>query len=254
MAVLHESIDMYPVHHVPLTRPFLWLNEAWHDLLHHRGASLAYGWLVAALGALILAYQRHPAYLAATITAFLMVGPVITAGLCELSRRRDHGEPASFQASLQGLERNRVTLLRFAGILLAIALAWFALSASVLYAATGTVFPAVESTVWGDVLRTLSTTQIVAYALAFTTLAFVVFALSVVTVPMIIDRHVDAGTAMRMSLRVATRDFPAMVVWALLITGLVLAGFATWLLGMIVIFPLLGHATWFAYRDTVHEA
>jgi uncharacterized membrane protein len=59
---------------------------------------------------------------------------------------------------------------------------------------------------------------------------------------------------MRMSLRVAARDVPAMILWALLITGLVLAGFATWLLGMIVVFPLLGHATWFAYRDTVHEA
>ena len=254
MAVLHESIDMYPVHRVPVTRSFVWLGEAWRDLLHHPGASLAYGWLVAALGALILAYQRHPAYLAATIAAFLLVGPVITAGLCELSRRRDHGESTTFQASLQGLQHNSVNLLRFAGTLLAIALAWFALSASALYAATGSVFPGVESTVWGDVLRTLNDTQVVAYGLSFAALAFVVFALSVVTVPMIIDRHVDAGTAMRMSLRVAARDFPAMVLWALLITGLVLAGFATWLLGMIVVFPLLGHATWFAYRDTVHEA
>jgi uncharacterized membrane protein len=254
MAVSHQSVDMYPVHHVPVTRPFVWLGEAWDDLLHHRGASLAYGWLVAALGALILAYQRHPAYLAATITAFLLVGPVITAGLCELSRLRDHGEPTSFQASLHGLTRNRRNILYFAGTLLGIALVWFALSAFMLYAATGTLFPSIESTVGGDVLRTLSDTQVAVYALAFTTLALVVFALSVVTVPMIIDRHVDAGTAMRMSLRVTFRDFPAAMLWALLITGLVLAGFATWLLGMIVIFPLLGHATWFAYRDAVEEA
>ena len=68
---------------------------------------------------------------------------------------------------------------------------------------------------------------------------------------MIVDRHVDAGTAIRMSLRVSWRDFPAMLVWAALIAGLVLFGFLTGLLGMILVFPLLGHATWRAYRELV---
>lgn len=77
------------------------------------------------------------------------------------------------------------------------------------------------------------------------------FALSVVTVPMIVERRADAGTAMRTSLRVVARDLPAMALWGLLITVLVLLGFATWLVGMVVIFPLLGHATWHAYRDLV---
>ena len=85
-------------------------------------------------------------------------------------------------------------------------------------------------------------------------LSLIVFALSVVTVPMIIDRHVDANSAMRMSLRAALKDLPAMLMWAILVLGLVLAGYATWLLGMIIVLPLLGHATWFAYRDIVEEA
>ena len=82
-------------------------------------------------------------------------------------------------------------------------------------------------------------------------LAAVVFALSVVTIPMIVDRHVDANTAMRMSLRVTVRDFPAMLIWAALIAGLIVLGFVTGLLGMVVIFPLLGHATWRAYKELV---
>jgi uncharacterized membrane protein len=71
---------------------------------------------------------------------------------------------------------------------------------------------------------------------------------------MLIDRHVDAATAIRMSLRVTARDFPAMLVWALLIVALVALGYVTWLLGMVVVLPLLGHATWHAYRDIVEEA
>ena len=93
--------------------------------------------------------------------------------------------------------------------------------------------------------------ELAAYALAGGVLAAIVFALSVVTIPMIVDRHVDASTAMRMSLRVTIRDLPAMIVWAVVIAALVLVGFATSLIGMIFIFPLLGHATWRAYRELV---
>ena len=83
MSATHHSIDMYPVHRVPASRPFVWLMQGWDDLWHHRAASLAYGVLVAAMGALILAYQRHPVYITAAMATFLLVGPIITAGLCE---------------------------------------------------------------------------------------------------------------------------------------------------------------------------
>ncbi len=254
MATAHHSIDMFPLHRVPLTRPLIWLGNAWDDLRHTPAASLAYGWLVASLGALILAYSRHPVYIAAAIAGFLLVGPVVTAGLCELSRRRDHGESASFQDSLRGLSRSRNGLLGFSALLLLLALAWFTLSGVFLLAGSGSVAPAIHDTVWGNVAAHLSTAQVSVYAAAFIVLACVVFAVSVVSVPMIIDRHVDAATAMRMSLRVTARDFPAILFWALLIVGLVMLGFATWLLGMVLILPLLGHATWHAYRDIVEEA
>jgi uncharacterized membrane protein len=66
-----------------------------------------------------------------------------------------------------------------------------------------------------------------------------------------LDSGADARTAMRTSLRVTLRDLPAMLVWAALIVTLVALGFASFLLGMIIVFPLLGHATWHAYRDLV---
>jgi uncharacterized membrane protein len=245
---------MYPVHRVPATRPFIWLSRGWDSMFHYRAPSLAYGVIVAGLGSLILAYDRHPLYIAATVCAFLVVGPVITAGLCELARARDHGEACDFQGSLQAMRRSRASLWAFAQVLLFVALGGFCMAALFLYASTGSIAPPIEATVWGDVLAHLSTLQRVTYITAFLILASAVFLLSVVSVPMIIDRHVDAGTAMRMSLRVAAQDKAAMLVWAALIMLLVAFGFGTRLLGMIMVFPLLGHATWYAYRDMVEEA
>ncbi len=251
MAIAHPLFDSFSIRQVPVSRPFVWLREGWDDLLHHRGASLAYGWLVATLGALILAYNRHPLFIMAVIIGFLLVGPVLTAGLCELSRCRDNGEPANFQTSLHPLRRNPDNLLNFAGTLGLLAVVWFAFSGSLFFGLTGAVAPSLESTVWGDIMGQVNDTQLIGYLAIGILLAAIVFALSVVTVPMIVDRHVDARTAMRTSLRVTLRDLPAMLVWAALVTGLVLLGFATALVGMVVIFPLLGHATWRAYRELV---
>lgn len=254
MAAIHESVNMYPVHRVPATRPFIWLAEGWDSLMHHKAASLAYGAIVALLGSVILAYDRHPLYIAAAISAFLVVGPVITAGLCELSRCRDHGEPSDFTRSLQAMGRSRNSLVAFAETLLFVAVGGFSLAALFLYGSTGGVAPSIETTVWGDVMAQLTSLQLVTYSATFLVLATAVFLLSVVSVPMIIDRHVDAGTAMRMSLKVAAMDKPAMLVWAGLIVALVAFGFGTRLWGMVFVLPLLGHATWYAYRDMVEEA
>jgi len=251
MATAHHPADDYPVRHVPVTRPFVWLAEGWDDMMHHRGASLAYGWLVSALGALAIAYNRNPLFIATITTGFLLVGPVLSAGLCELSRRRETGEEATFQRSLWPLRHQRTSLLRVSETLALIAVCWFAFSAAVLHGVAGSIAPSLESTVWGDVAGRLSNTQFTAYLIIGISLACVVFALSVVAVPMIVDRHVDAGTAMRTSLRITARDMPAMLVWAALIAILVSAGFATWLVAMIVIYPWLGHATWRAYRELV---
>ena len=212
-----------------------------------------YGVLISALGTLILAYGRPPFFVAAVCTGFLLVGPLLTAGLCELSRCRDHGETADFQSSLLALRRNRNSLLSVAETLALLAVVWFALSGAIYFQFVGTVAPSLESTVWGDVMRQLSASQLMAYFGAWFILSALVFILSVVTVPMIVEHHVSARSAMSMSLRVTMRDLPAMLVWATLIAGLVFIGFATGMLGMVVIFPLLGHATWHAYRELVEE-
>ena len=251
MATIDHPDTHYPVRSIPLTRPFIWLRDGWTDMQHHRSASLAYGILVSLLGALILAFDRHPFFIAAMTTGFLLMGPILTAGLCELSRCRDEGKTANFQSSLLPLRRNHSSLLGFAKILSLIAVTWFALSSLVFYGVVGDVAPSLESTTGGDVVRQLTSSQLTAYSIVGFVLCATVFFLSLVSVPMIVERHVEASTAIRTSLRVATQDLPAMLVWAALIVGLVAIGVMTGMLAMVFIFPLLGHATWRAYKELV---
>ena len=252
-AVSYSHSPVYSIRALPLTRPFVWLASAWQDLLHHRAASLTYGFLISALGWLTLAYERHPFFVAAAITGFMLMGPILAAGLCELSRCSDLNEKTDFDTSLKALRRNHDALLGVANRLLAITGVWFVLSYLLMVGALETVAPTLAQTVWGDVLHSMNKAQIASYVLSGGLLAAMVFALSVVTIPMIVERHVDARTAISTSLRACMKDLPVMIVWAALIVALVAIAFATYLLAMVVIFPLLGHATWYAYRDLVRE-
>ena len=255
MATFHHVGDSalapFRIHAVPASRPFVWIARGWEDLQRHRAASLAYGLLVAALGALILRLSVHPYVIAATVCGFLLVGPMLAFGPCELSRRTERGEPVDFGDSLAPLRHRRRAIAAFSLSLLAIGTTWFLLSWLLLEAMLGSAAPAYAQTIWGDVPVYLSGSQLLSYAAVGAILAAIAFALSVVSVPMMLDSGADAGTAMSTSMRVTIRDLPAMLVWAALIVTLVALGFATFLLGMIIVFPLLGHATWHAYRDLV---
>ena len=81
------------VHHVSLARPFIWLGRGWLDMRRHWGASLGYGALIVAIGWTLLVFcGTHPYFVAAAISGFLLVGPAMSAGLCEMSRRYSLGD------------------------------------------------------------------------------------------------------------------------------------------------------------------
>src|ERR1700716_1119801 len=105
-----------------------WLRRGWDDLRHFKAASLGHGALITALGAVLLMLgSSHPYLVAAAISGYLLVGPIMTTGLCELSRRRAGQEPAGFDESLQGMTRNPEGLLYFGVVLAIVAAAWFVL-------------------------------------------------------------------------------------------------------------------------------
>ncbi len=245
-----ESLHV-AIRHVAAGLPVEWLSRGWDDLRRIGWPGLAHGALIAILGGVLLALgSTHMYLIAAAVTGYLLVGPVMTTGLCELARRRVAREPLGFDESLQGLTRNPDGLLHFGGLLGLIALLWFVLSAVLLESVVSASVPSLGVALWGGA-GMLTPSQVLGYVVCGGVLAVIVFAVSVVSVPLIVDRHATASDAMRTSLRTTLANLPAMIVWAGLIVGLTAIGFLTLLVGMVIVAPLLGYATWHAYRDLI---
>lgn len=250
--VHHDDGRAVHVRRVSIWRPFVWLGRGISDLVGCAPGNLGHGLLMVVLGwMLLLLLGRHPYYVAAAVSGFLLVAPIMTTGICELSRLRATGRPLGFEASLEALAREGRDLFRFGAVLTAVAVLWFIISQVMLADVLGMPAQSLADTYYRGFVDTASRPQLVAYVCTGAVLALVVFVLSVVTVPYLIDRGTTAGEAVRASLHAVTANPFAMLVWAAVLTVLTVAGFATALVGMIVIIPLLGHATWHAYRDLI---
>ena len=236
---------------VEAARPWRWLTGGWDDLKAHWRVSLVHGLLLTLAGGILLALgSTHPYLVAAAITGFLLLGPIVTTGVAEVSRRAERGELASFDASLDGFTRNRSALFDFALILGAVAVLWFVLSEVLLQSMFEIEAPTLGQVLYDGVLQSASGEQVLAYVLIGGALAAIAFLVSAVSVPLIIDRpEATAADAVRTSMRAVMANLPAMIVWGAMLVVLTAIGFATFLVGMIWIAPLLGHATWRAYRD-----
>lgn len=213
---------------------------------------MGYGALIVGFGWTLLVFcGTHPYYVAAAISGFLLVAPVMSAGFTEMSRRYATGQWATFDDSLDGFARNRTALLWYGAILALCAILWFAVSAVMLDTVFHIPAPDLRETMYRGFAESMSRSQVEAYVAVGGILTAFVFVLSVVTVPLIIDQHATAGQAMRASVRAAFSNIPAMIVWSALILVLTIVGYAPLLGGLLVVSPLLGHATWHAYRDLI---
>ncbi len=250
--VLDRHFHLPHIRQVEAARPLRWLSEGWRDLRDNLGASLPYGLVFAIAGYLLLSYAADLPYLfTAAISGFFLIGPLAAAGFYEISRRHGKGQAVSFAQSLRGLRAHADHLLYFGVFLATVLIGWERMSA-ILFALfyqgvspdLGNFFRDVFLS--GDYLYFVGTYLILGGALAA-----LVFALSAVSVPMLMERDVDMVTAMMTSARTVATNLSAMAVWAAIIVVLIAVGFATMMIGLVILLPLLGHATWHAYKDLV---
>jgi uncharacterized membrane protein len=240
---------MAPCRALPARAPLSWLAQGWADFRRAPGPSLAYGaaivvlsWIVTGVG------LRFGTYWSALIllSGFVFVAPLLALGLYSISRQIHDapGTPPSIGRSIQSMMKSLGTAMVYAVALLVLFLIW-ARAASMVHV----FFPMTANPSLAQMATFLSIGTAVGAVFSGLTFIFSAFSL-----PMICDRDTDAVTAIVTSVNAVLRNKPAMAVWALCIVVLTAIGFATALIGLAVVIPLLGYATWHAYQDTIDAA
>jgi len=239
------------VRRVSAAAPFGWLAQGFADYRAHRLPSLFYGVCFAAMGWFIaFTFQHAFEYVSALATGFLLVGPFLAIGLYDLSRRRERGLPARLAPTLFAWAPNVGSIGVFTLVLGVVLLVW-ARASLIVFALFYTGDLPTAATFLEQLIAPDNIDYLVAYTCVGGFFAVLVFALSVVSVPMMLDRNTDGVVAVLTSLKAFGANLPAMLVWGSLIVALTAAGFALLFVGLVVTVPVIGHATWHAYRALV---
>ena len=241
------DLPLHPLRAADIVR---WLRLGWADFCRAPGIGLFYGACFAVMGWVLLAVFRHaPAWTLALSAGFLLMGPFLCLGLYDVSRKLERGEAPDLGDSLMAWETRTGTLAIFGGVLLILEMLWGRASL-VVFAVSFGGMPDFK----GSLLALLDPQNlgfIVAYLGVGALFAGLIFAVSVVSMPMILDRQTDAITAGLTSLRLCLTQPGVMLLWGATITLLVVLALLPGFLGLLLVGPVLGHASWHAYRKSV---
>ncbi|KPK20289.1 MAG: hypothetical protein AMJ67_02260 [Betaproteobacteria bacterium SG8_41] len=240
---------------VSMRAPFAWLAAGWQDFRAAPGSSLFYGLAFVGMGYLLNAFfASRPHITLALGTGFTLLGPFLTIGLYHLSRQRERGEKPQLASSLSAWRANPGAIGFYAIILLLLFAGWARVSVLLVALLFEGSMPTVATFVQHFIFSGENAAFLVIYLGVGAGFALLVLALSVVSIPLMMDRGTDTVTAMIASFLALARSFPAMLLWGILIGTLIFAGLATFYLGLALTGPLVGHATWHAYRAVVAPA
>ena len=233
-------------------QPFVWLRKGFADLLAQPGIAAFYGVAFCTMAIVLAAvFHSKPEYTMSIASGCLLIGPFLTMGLYEVSRRRELGIAPELGASLTCWDSHLGSMGLLVLVLVVLELLWGRASLVVFAVFFNTGMPSTTG-VLEAVFNPKNWQFVAVYAVVGGAFAALVFATAVVSIPMILDRDTDAISAAITSLEVVFHNTGVMLLWGLLLTTLVvLAMLLPWSMGLLVVGPWLGHASWHAYRGSV---
>jgi len=251
-STVRETRDPRLARGYPASEGFRWLSAGWRDLWTNPVPSIIYGLGVLVLSAAfvwtLFAFGRDYILFPA-LAGFMIIAPFLALGLYEKSRALEEGRRVTFGQMILARARAGAQVF-YAGLLLCLLMLLWMRAAVLIYALFFgvTAFPGLDhiaqmlfGTLYGWIMLIVGT------AIGGIFAAFA-FSISVFSMPMMLERRVDALTAMGESTRLVWNNLPALIGWGAMVLALFIISVLTGLLGMVIIFPLLGHATWHAYR------
>lgn len=230
--------------------PLRWLALGWCDFIRAPLIGLFYGAAFVAMGwALAKVYEAAPAYVMALAAGFLLMGPLLCLGLYHVSRALERGATPDFSASLLAFETRLGPLAIFGFVLLVLEMLW-GRATLVIFAVSFDGMPDLKGSLFA-LLDPENIGFVVAWLVVGGVFAGLIFSISVISIPMLLDRPIDAITAGLTSLRLVLSQPGVMLCWGALITALIVLAMLPWFAGLLVAGPVIGHASWHAYRAAV---
>jgi uncharacterized membrane protein len=237
---------------VALSVPAGWLRRGWQDAIAFPTIALFYGvcfWLMAAV--LGYVFRTRLEYTMMLLSGCLLLGPFLAMGLYDVSRKRERGEPPTLLASMLCWRPHTGSMSILVLVLVVLELLWGRASLVVFAVFSNTAMPSTAG-VFHAILEPNNLGFLVTYLAVGGIFAALVYSTSVVSIPMILDRDTDALTAAIASIALVLSNLTTMLWWGLIISALLVGSLMTpYALAIIVVGPVLGHASWHAYRDSI---
>lgn len=236
-----------------VTEPLNWLKLGWKDLVETRFRGLFYGLFFVLMGyAIVWIYATKWQLTMGLIGGFFLMGPFLCTGVYDLSRQYEQTGSASLISSIKCWTRNPGNIAFFALILTFVMIVWARVSLILFALSSNISFPTLQG-----VIKLIFSFDNPQFLLLWLGVGFIfaslVFAIGVIAVPMMLDRKTDTMMAIFSSVRSLHANPRALYFWAFLVVLIIGVSLLAGFIPLLFTAPLIGHATWHAYRSLLAE-